>query len=151
MIEPLRISFSLDCSDDHAFSTWTERATAWWPPEHTMSHQRGASIVFEPWRGGRVYERTDDGTEFEWGTVVEWDPPRRLRYLWRIATTVANATDVEIRFHRVTDSETRVEIEHAGWERLGDLGPRWRQVNVGGWDGVLPAYREAARRPHGLR
>lgn len=143
MIEPLRMSFTVDCSAEHAFATWTERPTAWWPPEHTMSHERGAEIVFEPRRGGRVYERTHDGREFEWGEVVEWDPPRRLRYLWRIATTPDNATDVEILFRQVSESETRIEIEHGGWERLGGFGPDWRNVNTGGWDGVLPAYRAA--------
>jgi hypothetical protein len=145
MIEPLRMSFVVDCSDEHAFATWTERATSWWPPAHSASHERGAVIVFEPRRGGRVFERAGDGQEFEWGEVVEWDPPRRLRYLWRIATTADNATDVEIRFHRLSESATRVEIEHAGWERLGGFGPEWRSVNTVGWDGVLPAYLAAAR------
>lgn len=146
MIEPLRMSFVVECSDDHAFATWTERATSWWPAAHTVSHQRGTEIVFEPRPGGRVFERTPGGDEFDWGEVVDWDPPHRLRYLWRIATTPENATDVEIRFERLSDSATRVEIEHGGWERLAEFGPEWRRVNTGGWHGVLPAYRTAARR-----
>ena len=55
MIEPLRISFEVACSPDHAFRTWTERAAAWWPPQHTVSHEPGAEIVFEPRPGGRIY------------------------------------------------------------------------------------------------
>ena len=145
MIGPLRISFTVSCTPDHAFSTWTERAAAWWPIEHTVSHERGADITFEPRTGGRIYERTSTGREIEWGRIVEWDPPRRLRYLWHIATEPANATDVEIRFHPVSDTETRVEIEHGGWDRLGDLGPPWREANVAGWDGVLPGYQMATR------
>ncbi|HYL08104.1 MAG TPA: SRPBCC domain-containing protein [Candidatus Udaeobacter sp.] len=145
MIEPLHISFVVECSAEHAFDTWTSRATSWWPPEHTVSHQRDATIVFEPQPGGRIFERTQDGVEFDWGEIVEWEPPRRLRYLWHIATDPANATDVEIVFHPLSRSRTRVEIEHGGWERLGDHGPAWREANHAGWDGVLPFYEDATR------
>lgn len=145
MIEPIRLSFIVECGADHAFSMWTERATSWWPPEHTVSHEPKARIVFEPRSGGRIYERTAEGREIEWGRIVEWDPPGLLRYEWHIATEPANATDVEIRFEPVSDSETRVHIEHGGWERLGDLGPSWREANVGGWTGVLPSYQNATR------
>lgn len=75
---------------------------------------------------------------------MEWDPPRRLRYLWHIATDPSHATDVEIRFRELPDATTRVEIEHGGWDRLGEMGQRWRDANQAGWDGVLPAYTSAA-------
>jgi uncharacterized protein YndB with AHSA1/START domain len=145
VIEPLRISFEVGCSPDHAFDTWTGRASAWWPPEHTVSHQPGAEIVFEPRAGGRIFERTRDGEEIEWGEVVEWDPPRRLRYLWHIATDPAHATDVEIVFLELADSTTRVEIEHGGWEKLGEIGHAWREANQAGWGGVLPSYEDALK------
>ena len=68
----------------------------WWPPEHTALHEPGAEIVFEHRVGGRIFERTPQGDEIEWGEITEWEPPRRLRYRWHIATDPANATDVEI-------------------------------------------------------
>ena len=68
----------------------------WWPPEHTALHEPGAEIVFEHRAGGRIFERTPQGDEIEWGEITEWEPPRRLRYRWHIATDPANATDVEI-------------------------------------------------------
>jgi uncharacterized protein YndB with AHSA1/START domain len=100
-------------------------------------------IVFEPRTGGRIYERTTSGQEVDWGEITEWDPPRRLRYQWHIATDPDNATDVEIAFRPLTNASTRVEIEHRGWDRLGDLGRTWRDANQGGWDGVMPAYLAA--------
>ena len=145
MIEPIRFSFVVGCPPDHAFDTWTKRATSWWPVEHSASHERGAEIVFEPRTGGRIFERTADGGEIEWGEIVEWDRPRRLRYLWRIATETDNATDVEIAFTPVAEGGTRVDIEHGGWDRLGDFGREWREANVGGWTGVLPAYQNETR------
>ena len=140
MIEPLRMSFVVACDPDHAFATWTGKASFWWPVEHTVSHEAGTKIVFEPRQGGRIFERTPDGREIRWGEILEWDPPRRLRYFWHIATDPENATDVEIVFHELPDSSTRVEIEHSGWERLGEIGTAWRDANHAGWDGVLPSY-----------
>jgi len=145
MIDPIRISFTVECPPDHAFDTWTQRATSWWPPAHTVSHEPDARIVFEPRPGGRIFERTASGAEIEWGEVVEWDRPRRLRYVWRIATDAQNATDVEIAFTETPDQGTRVDIEHRGWERLADFGQTWRDANVAGWDGVLPAYQNETR------
>ena len=141
MIEPIRVTIDVACEPEHAFRTWTSRASAWWPNEHTASHERDAEIVFEPRVGGRIFERTTTGQEIEWGFVTDWDPPRRLRYQWHIATDPADATEVEIVFRGLEASLTRVEIEHRGWERLGDeKGRAGRDVNNGGWDGVLPAY-----------
>jgi uncharacterized protein YndB with AHSA1/START domain len=140
LIEPLRLSFVVACPADHAFATWTAKASSWWPAEHTVSHEKGMKIVFEPRAGGRIFERTSSGQEIEWGEITEWDPPRRLRYQWHIATDPVNATDVEIAFRPLSDASTRVEIEHSGWDRLGDLGRTWRDANHGGWDGVMPAY-----------
>jgi hypothetical protein len=48
------------------------------------SHRdRGAEvIVLQGGVGGRIYERTADGVEHEWGEVTAWQPPTRLSYLW---------------------------------------------------------------------
>jgi len=49
---------------------------------------------------------------------------------------------------RVTDSSTRVDIEHDGWDRLGaERGSQLRDVNVGGWNGVLPVFARACGDP----
>jgi len=143
VIEPLRIEFDVECSPDHAFETWTRKATSWWPPEHTGSHERGARIVFEPRVRGRIFERTPDGEEIEWGEIVEWDPPRRLRYLWHIATDPQHATE---RPDRVPPRASRDARGDRAWRlALGDIGQAWRDANQAGWDGVLPSYAEAAR------
>jgi uncharacterized protein YndB with AHSA1/START domain len=95
MIEALRFMLTVDCPPDHAFKTWTERASSWWPRDHTASGERGVTIVFEPRPGGRIFERTVDGREIEWGEVVRWEPPHLLAYRWHIATELNGATDVK--------------------------------------------------------
>ena len=145
MIEPLRLSFEVACPAAHAFDTWTQRASMWWPPAHTVTHDPGARVVFEPRVGGRIYERTSSGHEVDWGSITAWEPPRRLVYEWHIAADRANATEVEIAFIDLGE-RTRVQIEHRGWDRLGERGSSWRDENRSGWDGVLPDYKIACER-----
>lgn len=143
MIEPLRLSFEVVCPVEHAFETWTARTSSWWPATHTVTGERGLEVVFEAREGGRIFERTPSGEEVDWGRITHWEPPRRLAYLWHIRTDRADATEVEIKFTDLGDARTLVDIEHRGWERLGSRGPSWRDVNLGGWNGVLPHFRAA--------
>jgi uncharacterized protein YndB with AHSA1/START domain len=139
MIEPLRVEVAVACAPQHAFEIWTARFDRWWPRSHTVSGDP-AAVVLEPRVGGRLYERAPDGREIDWGEVTEWEPPRRLSYLWHIRRERGDATDVEITFVDAGDGTTRVEIVHSGWERLGDGGESWRDANRGGWSGLLPAF-----------
>lgn len=144
MIEPIRLAFEVECPADHAFATWTERTSTWWPTSHTVSAATDLEIRFEPRVGGRIFERTSGGDEHDWGEITAWEPPDRLRYLWHLRADRADATEVEIRFVSVDADRTRVEIEHRGWERLGAAGEERRDRNRGGWAGLLPHYIGAA-------
>jgi hypothetical protein len=140
VIEPLRLRFEVDCPVAHAFDVWTAEISRWWPADHTVSAEHGLTVVLERKVGGRIYERTSSGAEFEWGEVTVWEPPRRLGYLWHLRRDRADATEVEITFVEQGDSTTRVEIEHRGWERLGAAWQGWRDANQAGWSGLVPHY-----------
>jgi uncharacterized protein YndB with AHSA1/START domain len=140
--EPIALEFTIDCPPDHAFDVWTCRTTMWWPSEHTMSRDPTAVVTFEPRAGGRIFERTDDGTELDWGQVLAWEPPERLRYTWHIATERENATEVEITFED-DGGGTKVRVHHGGFGRLGAFGDEWRRANRLGWAGTIPVYRRA--------
>jgi hypothetical protein len=139
MTSPLRLSFDVECAPDHAFSVWTSKIGSWWPRDHTVSGD-AAEVVLEAGPGGRIYERTAAGTQHEWGEVTVWEPPRRLSYLWHIGRERATATEVAITFVDEGGTRTRVEIEHTGWEALGDEADTWRDKNRGGWDALLPHF-----------
>jgi uncharacterized protein YndB with AHSA1/START domain len=145
--EPLRMSLTVACPPDHAFATWAERTSLWWPAGHTVTGEHDLEIVFEPHVGGRIFERTASGREEDWGQVLGWDPPRRLAYLWHLRADRADATEVEIAFAGQADGSTRVDIEHRGWERLGSRGPGRRDANHRGWGGLLPHFVAAAQGP----
>jgi uncharacterized protein YndB with AHSA1/START domain len=122
---------------------WTARTPKWWPKTSTISQSDGLEVIFEGRSGGRIFERTPAGQETDWGEITVWEPPRRLGYTWHIATDRASATEVEITFSDRGDETTLVNIEHRGWEKLGERGSGWRDTNRGGWDGTLPHHAAA--------
>jgi uncharacterized protein YndB with AHSA1/START domain len=140
--EPLELSFRVGCSAEEAFDTFAVRTSLWWPPQHSFSGQEGITVTFEPFPGGRIYERTRDGAEHDWGEVVVWERPSRLVYLWHLATDRSDATEVEVAFTGDESIDgTLVAITHRGWDRLGDSGAARRERNQEGWSGLLLHYR----------
>jgi hypothetical protein len=140
---PLRISFDVACPAEHAFALWTSRIGTWWPLDHTVTGEPGLAVVLEGGVGGRIYERTAAGTEHDWGQVTVWDPASRLAYLWHLGQDRSQATEVDIRFVARGEGDTRVEIEHRGWERLGTTADAWRDRNQIGWQTLLPHFAAA--------
>lgn len=147
-IAAVRKTVTVGCTVERAFEVFTEEIGSWWPLEtHSLPVGKdgaGAPVtaVLEPWAGGRLYERTADGGEVDWGTVRAWEPPRRLVVSWDVHRAGVQ-TEFEVRFEPAGDG-TRVELEHRGWERLGERGAELRTGYDGGWDTVLGRYVEAA-------
>jgi len=153
MIEPLRITFQVDRPPEQTFELWTAQTSSWWPTSHTVSAQIGVEIIIDPGVGGRIYERTPEGDEHDWGQITRWEPPNRLAYRWHLRQDRADATEVEITFAADEHDGTRVSIEHRGWERLGARGTERREQNRHGWSTLLPRFQAAARerQPRGHR
>ncbi len=149
MNDRLEFAFEVACRPETAFSTWTGRASTWWPSDHSVSGERGLEVVFEERVGGRIYERTPSGVEHQWGLITAWEPPTRLAYTWHLRFGPEDATDVEVRFVDIGGDRTRIEIAHAGWERLGESAPQRREGNRLGWTAVFPHFVEAIERGDG--
>ncbi|MGF7234146.1 MAG: SRPBCC domain-containing protein [Frankia sp.] len=143
MNDPLRLSFDVACSVEHAFTVWTSGIGTWWPPDHTVTGHGDLVVVLQSGVGGRIYERTREGVEHDWGEVTVWEPPLRLVYLWHLRRDRVDATEVEVRFLAHGDTATRIHIEHRGWERLGTDGAQWRDRNRLGWQTLLPHFQTA--------
>lgn len=149
MKPPLRISFTVACPPQHAFTVWTSRIDTWWPSDHTVTGAPDLTVVLERGVGGRIYERTTDGIEHDWGVVTTWDPPSKLAYRWHIGQGPDAATEVEVRFVAAGAADTRVEIEHRGWEQLGDAADERRDRNALGWESLLPHFVVAIEKGNG--
>lgn len=139
-IAPVEVGITVASDVEHAFRTFTEDVGSWWPSQtHSVGEDRVAAVVLEPRFGGRFFERWDDGTEHDWGEIIEWDPPRRLVCTWRPNHDRPAATEVEVRFHAVPEG-TRVTLEHRGWDRLGAEAPGLRRDYAAGWAPVVDRY-----------
>ena len=145
MIQPLRISFRVDCPSEHAFEVWTRRIATWWPTSHSVTGERDVQIILEPRLDGRIFERTSAGQEHDWGKITLWEPPHRLGYIWHLRQNRTDASDVEITFRPLNATTTQVEIEHRGWERLGAAGLAARDANQAGWSGLLAHFVAAVQ------
>jgi uncharacterized protein YndB with AHSA1/START domain len=140
-VEPLVIEFEVGVPPAQAFDTWTRRCSTWWPASHTISREP-AAIRFEPGSGGRILERAPDGGEHQWGTVLDWEPPGRLRYLWHLFFDPSEATEVEVTF-TARETGTVVRIEQRGWERLGDAGRPRRDRTRQAWATITARFQNA--------
>jgi uncharacterized protein YndB with AHSA1/START domain len=134
---PIRKTITVTRPVEDAFRVFTEGIVSWWPlASHAISDDAEAA-VFEPREGGRVYERARSGEEVVWGTVRVWEPPERVVFTWSMPHWSVDAlTEVDVRF-APHEGGTKVVLEHRGWERLGDDGPKRRASYDGGWDYIF--------------
>jgi uncharacterized protein YndB with AHSA1/START domain len=134
----VRKSMTVAAPPERAFEVFTERISSWWPFEgHSIGGESVEAAVIEGREGGRFYERQKNGTEEDWATMTVWEPPYRLAFSWTITEP---ATEVEVRFTPEGDG-TRVDLEHRGFERLGE--PETRRGNYErGWGKILDRYAE---------
>jgi uncharacterized protein YndB with AHSA1/START domain len=137
---------------ERAFAAFVKNMGQWWPKEHHIGESPLAAVVVEPRKGGRWYEKDEDGSKCDWGTVLIYDPPRRLVLSWHLngdfefVPDIARASEVEVRFISEHPGRTKVELEHRHFERHGDSGDQLRTEvdKPGGWSYVLESYRKLA-------
>jgi uncharacterized protein YndB with AHSA1/START domain len=153
VIEPIRASTSVRLDPARAFDLFTARIDTWWPVE---THSRAANdlegegvkverVEFQPGAGGTVLEHLSNGQVLPWGEVLVWDPPARFVLAWKPNSNVNPPTELEVRFTAQPDG-TLVELEHRGWERLGEIALQARGSYGEGWSISLGRFREAAER-----
>jgi uncharacterized protein YndB with AHSA1/START domain len=141
VIEVVRKAVTVDCTVEEAFRVFTVDALSWWPVERHSIHQSVSEIVFEPRVGGEVYEVSAAGERGHWATVLQWDPPNRLILAWNILEREGDVTELEVRF--LSESgQTRVELEHRGWENVVREAPAKRDDYDTGWGYVLGTYAD---------
>jgi uncharacterized protein YndB with AHSA1/START domain len=139
-IAPVRKSITVPWKPAVAFRRFTDGIAQWWPlTSHGVSGSAEASVTFEGRVGGRIYETAPDRTEHLWGTVTEWDPPRRVAFTWHPGRPVDTRQEVEVTFQRVREG-SRLDLVHSGWEHLGERAAGIRGNYDTGWDLVLGRY-----------
>jgi len=134
-----------------AWRVFTEQMATWWPlAVYKIGKAAAVDAIIEPRVGGRWYERGDDGSTCDWGSVLSWEPPSRLVLSWDI-----NAdwqfdphlkTEIEVRFIAVGQDATRVELEHRRLDRYGARRDEMRRIfdSEGDWGRLLAAFAARA-------
>jgi uncharacterized protein YndB with AHSA1/START domain len=144
-IEPVVVAVEVRRGVEEAFGVFTGEIASWWPvADHSVAADKVEAVVLEGRVGGRLYERWRDGGESDWGRVVVWEPPSRLVLSWSPSPERSATTEVEVRFTALEPDHTRVELEHRGWERLGDLAAEIRDNYRDGWPRVLDSFARTA-------
>lgn len=114
------MSVRVKASPQEAFDAFTKDIALWWRPNalFALTPRGDGGLRFEGGVGGRLVTTLANGFEYEIGRISIWAPGERLAFTWRPATVPAEqATHVDVRFQVVGD-ETRVTIEHRGWDAI---------------------------------
>ena len=147
VLSPLMKSIQVPLVVEAAFRLFTEGFGSWWPLlTHSVGEEDAETCILERRVGGRIYEVLKDQSQFDWGVVLDWEPPRRLAFTWHPGRTPDTAQQVEVTF-TPTAGGTQVVLTHTGWEHLGERAQSVRENYVTGWDYVLGKYIQMASRP----
>jgi uncharacterized protein YndB with AHSA1/START domain len=116
-----RVMVSVAAPPEQAFEVFTQEIDLWWRRGLRYRHFDGerALVAIEAREGGRIFEsRGDDGPVHEIGRVLEWQPPLKLRFEWRLANFApGECTEVEVLFVPVGGG-TQVTVTHRGWAAI---------------------------------
>jgi uncharacterized protein YndB with AHSA1/START domain len=148
----VRRTITVAASQQRAFEVFTAGFGSWWPKAYHIGASDMADFILEPNVGGRWYEVGVDGAQCDTGRVLAYDPPDRVVIAWQLNDQwqydpdLAHASEVEVRFIPEGPSQTRVELEHRGFDRHGAGGEGVR-AGIGaptGWTYVLELFAKAA-------
>jgi uncharacterized protein YndB with AHSA1/START domain len=141
----------VDASQEIAWRVFTTKMGSWWPLAHyKIGQAKAVDAIIEPQVGGRWYERGDDGSTCQWGSVLAWEPNRRLVLSWDITADWRYdpelKTEIEIRFIVESEARTRVELEHRRLDRFGERRDQMRRIfeTEGDWGRLLESFARAA-------
>jgi uncharacterized protein YndB with AHSA1/START domain len=149
-LEPVVTTVEVPVPPERAFDLFVADFGRWWPlATHSIAADEELAVQatdarIEPGAGGRITEVWSDGGTVGWGSVLAWEPPRRLLLAWNPTRTRSVSTEVEITFE-ATALGTLVRLEHRGWERLGDRDEMLRSSYEKGWPIVLARYAGISR------
>ena len=146
MFEPLVKSIDVPCDQEKAFTVFLDMAS-WWPTERFATSVLGghtlAELRIDAREGGQIVETGSDGGTHVWGVIRSYDPFDYLNLDFHVphpSEENPGFTTVEVRFTRVDEGLTRVELTQSNWEGLGDMA----EMAQGGYRGAWGMIFEGA-------
>ena len=121
MTSAVIVSLRVKAAPRETFDLFTQEIGLWWQPNQLfqLTPRGDGQLRFEPGEHGRLVTDLPNGHTFEIGRISAWVPGERLAFSWRQATfTPDQTTHVEVRFEAAGEDETRVTVEHRGWDSI---------------------------------
>ena len=152
-IDPNSVKKAVDVEvgQETAWRVFTEKMGTWWPlTYYKIGKANAVDAVIEPHVGGRWYERGDDGSMCQWGSVLNWEPHSRLVLSWDISADwqydPTLNTEIEVLFIAEGGNRTRVELVHRHLDRYGARRDEMRRIydTEGDWGKLLAAFARMA-------
>ncbi len=136
---------------ERAFAVFVDQFNDWWPRELTWGGDKLAAIGIEAKIGGRCFERTTDGAESRWGTVLTVTRPNHIVVAWQITPdrmpedNEAAASRVDVRFVPAGPDQTEVVLVHRDFPRHGEGWEKYRATMAAakGWPRLMDLYAKA--------
>ena len=118
MSSKVLVALRIAAPPETVFDAFTHDIGLWWRPNALFAFTPRAPGVLA-FEDGRLVERLPSGQVFEIGQVTVWQRGARLVFGWRQASFAPGmGTEVEVRFEPVEDGQTRVTVEHRGWDSV---------------------------------
>jgi uncharacterized protein YciI len=136
-VPPIRREIVVEADQDTAFEAFTAGIGRWWPVAELSVHGGGSTVEFAD---GQIVERSAGGDKAIWGSITTWDPPGALAFTWHPGRDPDRASQVRVTFTELGE-QTRVRLEHAGWEIFDDPAAARAEYDEG-WPQVLDCYRD---------
>ncbi len=143
-LPPVARQLTVERPGAEAFAAFAEQIGQWWPSDFTASGENLADVTIEPKEGGRVYETNNQGKEYDWGSVLTYEPGQRVVLSWTLGLDGGSPTEVEAVFTG-DDERCEVAFEHRGFDADQEMD-RMKFDDEGGWNVVLEDYIAYAER-----
>ncbi len=147
----LVVSRTVPAPVERAFAVFVDEFNSWWPRDYTWAGNDVIEIGIEAKMGGRCFERTKDGGEAVWGTVLTVARPNHIVFAWQIRPdrsaeeNEAAASRVDVRFAETSPGTTDIILVHRDFPRHGEGWEAYRTAMAAakGWPRLMDLYVKA--------
>jgi len=126
-LPPVVKTIEVPCAQDKAFDIFVHGLPGWWPlDKRSMSlmwndGRPAQALEVEARQGGQIVEISPDGDRYHWGTFTVFDPHDRLKLDFHMGLPADTASLVEVDFHPISATRTKVVLTQSRWEAFGPL------------------------------
>lgn len=115
----VELEVTINAARDRVWEVMVTEIDRWWRKDfHAIPDSK---IILEPYAGGRMYEKTDKGTEGLWYQVTGIDPPNTIDFAGHLRPEYGGPATTLLRLSlKQGGKSTILQISDAIFGKLGD-------------------------------